>query len=80
MGFKLEKYFEIVQEKGRNAGFDYTAQYIPDTIYKFYPLYDERDTEGKLIITNIEKNKKRLSSLETNKIWFSSPKIQNHNC
>lgn len=77
MGFKLEKYFKIIKEKGKDAGFNYKAQYIPDTIYKFYPLYDEYDIKGNKIITNIEKNKKRLSSLENNKIWFSSPKKQN---
>lgn len=54
MGFKLEKYLEIIKEKGKDAGFNYKAQYIPNTLDHYESAYKKHSEMGCVCFENKE--------------------------
>ena len=64
--FDLNQYFGLLENGKEEEAISYRASFIPDYIYKFVSLSDDADN-----------NEKKLTSLEENKIWFASSKVQN---
>jgi len=66
MDFSLDRYFDLFDKQGEAKALEYKDSFIPDYLYKFYPMYDDD-----------KRNEKRLNSLKAKDIWFSSPNLQN---
>lgn len=64
--FSVDKYFRLILNYRFNEARSYRTSSVPDTLYKFYPLYPV-DTE----------NEKRLSTLARNAIWVSETSKMN---
>lgn len=66
MQFDFQYLFELLEEKNFDEIFKYIGKYIPQKIYKYYPLFDETESDA----ANDE-NSKRLKTLSENKLWLS---------
>lgn len=58
-------FFSLLESKGSQAAFNYMASCMPDYVYKFISLTEERNNN------DVSENEKRFKSLSENKVWFS---------
>lgn len=64
--FSDEKYLDVLHFQGFDAAEKYRINCLPNKLYKFIPLFDEKCED-----------KKRLDAFENGQIWFSSNELLN---
>lgn len=71
MEFSFDEWFRLLSTENDVAAEKYRASFMPDYVYKFVSLFDEKTDDDKM------RNQKRLASLAKNKVWFSHRTVLN---
>ncbi len=78
MVFESELFIQYIRMHQLDKALAYKNQFIPGTLFKFFPLFEEYDNDTKAEIPDhIFKNSKRFTNLLDEKIWLSKYKTFN---
>src|SRR5690625_4688930 len=64
-------YLDFINNRKTEEANQYKDSFIPKTLYKYYPLFDERYSEYK------KENKIRFDTIEGNELWVSGAEYLN---